>query len=60
MQLQPYSTQYLQINPTVFLPVSRKQYVGLRRQEISWGIKVLDHVIIGDGEYLSFVEKGLL
>ncbi len=24
------------------------------------GIKVLDHIIIGDGEYLSFVEKGLI
>lgn len=24
------------------------------------GIKVLDHVIVGDGEYVSFVEKGLL
>ena len=24
------------------------------------GIKVLDHIIVGDGEYLSFVEKGLL
>ncbi len=23
------------------------------------GIKVLDHIIIGDGEYLSFVERGL-
>jgi len=24
------------------------------------GIKVLDHIIVGEGEYLSFVEKGLL
>ena len=24
------------------------------------GIRVLDHIIIGDGEYLSFVERGLL
>lgn len=24
------------------------------------GIKVLDHIIVGDGEYLSFVERGLL
>ncbi|HEY5975235.1 MAG TPA: DNA repair protein RadC [Geobacteraceae bacterium] len=24
------------------------------------GIKVLDHIIIGDGDFLSFVEKGLL
>lgn len=24
------------------------------------GIKVLDHVIVGDGEYMSFVEGGLL
>jgi len=24
------------------------------------GIKVLDHIIIGDGEYLSFVERGLI
>jgi len=24
------------------------------------GIKVLDHIIIGDGQYLSFVERGLL
>lgn len=24
------------------------------------GIKILDHVIIGSGEYLSFVERGLL
>jgi DNA repair protein RadC len=24
------------------------------------GVKVLDHVIVGDGEYLSFVERGLL
>jgi DNA repair protein RadC len=24
------------------------------------GIKVLDHIIIGDGEFLSFVERGLL
>lgn len=24
------------------------------------GIKVLDHIIIGDGEYVSFVERGLL
>ena len=24
------------------------------------GIKVLDHLIIGDGQYLSFSEKGLL
>jgi DNA repair protein RadC len=24
------------------------------------GLKVLDHIIIGDGEYLSFVERGLL
>lgn len=24
------------------------------------GIKVLDHIIVGDGEYLSFVERGFL
>lgn len=24
------------------------------------GLKVLDHIIIGDGEYLSFVERGLI
>ena len=24
------------------------------------GIKILDHIIIGNGEYLSFVERGLL
>lgn len=24
------------------------------------GVKVLDHIIVGDGEYLSFVERGLL
>lgn len=24
------------------------------------GIKVLDHIIVGDGKYLSFVERGLL
>jgi len=24
------------------------------------GIRVLDHIIVGDGEYLSFVERGLL
>jgi len=24
------------------------------------GIRILDHIIIGDGEYLSFVERGLL
>lgn len=24
------------------------------------GIKVLDHIIVGDGEYVSFVEKGFL
>jgi len=24
------------------------------------GLKILDHVIVGDGEYLSFVERGLL
>lgn len=24
------------------------------------GVKVLDHIIIGEGEYLSFVERGLL
>jgi DNA repair protein RadC len=24
------------------------------------GIKVLDHIIIGDGEFMSFVEKGLM
>lgn len=24
------------------------------------GIKVLDHIIIGDGEYMSFVERGLI
>ena len=24
------------------------------------GIKVLDHISIGDGEFLSFVERGLL
>lgn len=24
------------------------------------GIKILDHIIIGEGEYLSFVERGLL
>ena len=24
------------------------------------GIKVLDHIVVGDGEYLSFVERGLL
>jgi len=24
------------------------------------GIKVLDHVIVGDGEYISFVERGLV
>ena len=24
------------------------------------GIKVLDHIIVGDGEYLSFMERGLL
>jgi DNA repair protein RadC len=23
-------------------------------------IKLLDHIIVGDGEYLSFVERGLL
>jgi len=24
------------------------------------GIKVLDHIIVGDGEFMSFVERGLL
>jgi DNA repair protein RadC len=24
------------------------------------GIKILDHIIVGEGEYLSFVERGLL
>ena len=24
------------------------------------GVKLIDHIIIGDGEYLSFVERGLL
>jgi DNA repair protein RadC len=24
------------------------------------GIRVLDHVIIGDGRYVSFLERGLL
>jgi len=24
------------------------------------GIKILDHIIVGDGEYLSFTERGLL
>lgn len=24
------------------------------------GIKLLDHIIVGDGEYISFVERGLL
>lgn len=24
------------------------------------GIKILDHIIVGDGEYMSFVERGLL
>jgi len=24
------------------------------------GIKILDHIIVGDGQYLSFVERGLL
>ena len=24
------------------------------------GIKLLDHIIVGEGEYLSFVERGLL
>jgi DNA repair protein RadC len=24
------------------------------------GIKVLDHIIVGDGEYCSFTERGLL
>jgi DNA repair protein RadC len=24
------------------------------------GIKILDHIIVGDGEYFSFVEHGLL
>jgi hypothetical protein len=24
------------------------------------GIKILDHINVGDGEYLSFVERGLL
>ena len=24
------------------------------------GIKVLDHIIVGDGTYLSFTERGLL
>ena len=24
------------------------------------GIKVLDHIIVGDGDYISFVERGLL
>ena len=24
------------------------------------GLKVLDHIIVGDGEYISFVERGLL
>jgi DNA repair protein RadC len=24
------------------------------------GVKVLDHIIVGDGEYLSFVERGLM
>lgn len=24
------------------------------------GIKVLDHIIVGDGEYVSFVERGLM
>jgi len=24
------------------------------------GIRVLDHIIVGDGEYVSFVERGLM
>jgi len=24
------------------------------------GVKVLDHIVVGDGEYVSFVERGLL
>jgi len=24
------------------------------------GIKLLDHIIVGDGEYVSFAERGIL
>lgn len=43
-------------------PSSEDRAVTKRLQEAGeiLGIKVLDHIIIGDGAYLSFVESGLL
>ena len=32
----------------------------LRKASDIMGIRVLDHIIIGDGEFVSFVERGLL
>jgi len=34
--------------------------ISLKEAGEIMGIKILDHIIIGDGEYLSFVERGLL
>jgi DNA repair protein RadC len=43
-------------------PSSEDLAITRRLKEASeiMGIKLLDHIIIGDGEYLSFVERGLL
>ena len=43
-------------------PSSEDISITRRLKEASeiMGIKLLDHIIVGDGEYLSFVERGLL
>lgn len=43
-------------------PSSEDIAITRRLKEASeiMGIKILDHIIVGDGEYLSFVERGLL
>jgi len=44
------------------LPSSEDTSITRRLKEAGeiMGIKLLDHIIIGDGEYLSYVERGLL
>jgi DNA repair protein RadC len=50
-------------HPTGDLTPSREDIEITRRLKEAgdiMGIKILDHIIVGDGEYLSFVERGLL
>jgi DNA repair protein RadC len=43
-----------------FLMQETKEMFILKEAGEIMGIKVLDHIIVGEGEYLSFVERGLL